>query len=106
MKKYKLFRSFGDLDKDIKRHILVAVEYGENIYAVTDALIKAANEDATGLPQYQQWYTAESYAPKPVESFRRVKRYAYELHTILMPERGEKNDRLEYGVIEEETDET
>ena len=103
MKKYKLFRSFGDLDKDVKKHILVAVEYGETIHDVTDALIKAANEDAIGLPQYQNWYTAESYAPEPVKSFRRVKRYAYEMDAILMPERGEKNDIISYGVIEEET---
>ena len=26
--KYKLYRSFGDLDKDVKKHELVAVEYG------------------------------------------------------------------------------
>ena len=25
--KYKLYRSFGDLDKDVKKHELVAVEY-------------------------------------------------------------------------------
>jgi hypothetical protein len=105
VKKYKLFRSPGNLNRDIKKHVLVAVEYGETIYDVTDALIKAANEDATGVPQYQKWYTAESYAPKPVESFRRVKRYAYEMDAILMPDRGEKNDILEYGVTEEETDE-
>lgn len=27
--KYKLYRSFGDLDKDVKKHELVAVEYGQ-----------------------------------------------------------------------------
>ena len=39
--KYLLYRSFGNLDKDIKKHELVAVEYGKDIYEVTDALIKA-----------------------------------------------------------------
>ena len=29
--KYILYRSFGDLDKDIKKHELVAVETGKNI---------------------------------------------------------------------------
>ena len=31
--KYILYRSFGDLDKDIKKHELVAVEIGKNIDA-------------------------------------------------------------------------
>ena len=37
--KYLLYRSFGNLDKDVKKHELVAVEYGKDIYDVTDALI-------------------------------------------------------------------
>ena len=35
--KYILYRSFGDLDKDIKKHELVAVETGKNIDDVADA---------------------------------------------------------------------
>ena len=42
--KYKLFRSLGSIDRDVKKHELVAVEYGRDIYEVTDALIKAAPE--------------------------------------------------------------
>ena len=38
--KYKLYRSFGDLDKDVKKHELVAVEYGSTIEDVEDALIR------------------------------------------------------------------
>lgn len=38
--KYKLYRSFGNLDKDIRRHELTAVEIGADIDAVTDALIR------------------------------------------------------------------
>ena len=40
-----LYRSFGDLDKDIKKHELVAVETGKNIDDVADALSKAAADD-------------------------------------------------------------
>ena len=47
--KYLLYRSFGNLDKDVKKHELVAVEYGKDIYDVTDALIKAAADDLAGL---------------------------------------------------------
>ncbi len=43
--KYLLYRSFGNLDQDVKKHELLAVEYGKDIYDVTDALIKAAADD-------------------------------------------------------------
>ena len=29
--KYLLYRSFGNLEKDVKKHELVAVEYGKDI---------------------------------------------------------------------------
>ena len=48
--KYLLYRSFGNLDQDVKKHELLAVEYGKDIYDVTDALIKAAADDLAGLP--------------------------------------------------------
>ena len=45
--KYILYRSFGDLDKDIKKHELVAVETGRNIDDVTDALNPLIKENVT-----------------------------------------------------------
>ena len=50
--KYKLYRSFGNLDKDVRRHELVAVEYGMNLEAVTNALIRAVADDLGGPPEY------------------------------------------------------
>lgn len=50
--KYILYRSFGDLDKAVKKHELVAVETGKNIDDVTDALIKAAADDLAGMLEY------------------------------------------------------
>ena len=49
--KYVLYRSFGSIDKDVRKHELVAVEYGKDIYEVTDALIKAAADDLAGMPE-------------------------------------------------------
>ena len=46
--KYLLYRSFGNLEKDVKKHELVAVEYGKDIDDVADALIKAAADDLAG----------------------------------------------------------
>lgn len=46
--KYKLYRSFGDIDKDVKKHELIAVEFGRDIDEVTDDLIKDAADDLAG----------------------------------------------------------
>ena len=70
--KYKLYRSFGNLDKDVRRHELVAVEYGTNLEAVTDALIHAVSDDLAGTPEYANYETA-AFAPEPVKEFRRVR---------------------------------
>ncbi len=51
--KYKLYRSFGNLDKDVKKHELVGVEFGKDIDEVADALIRAAADDLAGMPEYE-----------------------------------------------------
>ena len=107
MKKYKVFRSFRKIDKDVKQHELVAVEYGEDIDAVADRLIKAVTADAGALEKYDNGHwEAAAYAPEPVQNFRKVKRYQYYLTAMLYPAFGEKNDQIEYGVIEEAGEET
>ena len=97
--KYILYRSFGDLDKDIKKHELVAVETGRNIDDVADALIKAAADDLAGMPEYEHFETA-AFAPEPIKDFRRVKRYQYEMMGIVYPQYAEKNILIEYGITE------
>ena len=96
-----MFRSFGNVDRDVRKHELVAVEYGIDIYAATDALMKAVNDDATDIEKYRNHYVAEIYAPEPVESHRRVKRYVYIITAVLCPKHGAKGDIIEYGVTEE-----
>lgn len=98
--KYILYRSFGNLDKDVKRHELVAVEYGQDIYAVTDALIKAAADDLAGMPEYEKFETA-AFAPKPIKDFRKVKRYSYEMTGIVYPTHADKNILIDFGIVEE-----
>ena len=99
--KYKLFRSPGDLDKSVRKHELVAVEIGCSIDEVTDALIRAVRDDLAEMPEYALCETA-AYAPEPVKSFRRVKRYRYEMMGIVYPEYAEENILIDYGIIEEE----
>ena len=76
--KYKLFRSPGDLDKAVRKHELVAVETGKSIDDVADALIRAVRDDLAEMPEYAHCETA-AYVPEPVKSFRRVRRYRYEM---------------------------
>ena len=101
MNKYKVFRSFGNADKNIRMHELVAVEYGDNIHEIEKQLMRIVTADASELPQYQSGYTATAYAPEPVEAYRKVKRYTYIILAVLCPEFGEKNELIEYGIIEE-----
>ena len=94
--KYILYRSFGDLDKDIKKHELVAVEIGKNIDDVADALIKAAADDLAGMPEF------EHYTPEPIKDFRKVRRYQYEMTGIVYPPNADKNILIDYGIVETE----
>lgn len=98
--KYILYRSFGNLDKDVKKHELVAVEYGQDIYSVTDALIKAAADDLAGMPEYEKFETA-AFAPEPIKDFCKVKRYAYEMTGIVYPTHADKNILIDFGIVEE-----
>lgn len=99
--KYILYRSFGDLDKSIQKHELVAVEYGSDIDAVTDALVKDVAEDLAGMPEYAHCETF-AYAPEPVQDYRRVKRYQYEMRGIASPPHAKTNILINYGIMEAE----
>ena len=101
MMKYKLFRSPGDLDKSVLKHELVAVEIGNSIDEVTDALIRAVRDDLAEMPEYAHCETA-AYAPELVKSFRGVKRYRYEMTGIVYPKYAEENILIDYGIIEED----
>ena len=97
--KYLLYRSPGDLDRSVRKHELVAVEYGKNIDEVTNALIKAAADDLSAMPEYENCETA-AYAPEPVPSFRRVRRYQYEMMGIVYPRYADKNVLIDFGIME------
>ena len=97
MNKYKVFRTLSTIDRDVTKHELVAVEYGKDIYDVTDRLIKAVNDDAGSLEKYWKGFTASTDAPEPADG----ERYDYCMTAVLEPDYGEKNDLLEYGVTEE-----
>lgn len=80
--KYLLYRSFGNLDKDVKKHELVAVD------------------DLAGLSEYEKYETA-AFAPERTKDFRKTKRYAYEMTGIVYPTHADKNILIDFGIVEE-----
>lgn len=99
--KYKLYRSFGDLNKHIKQHTLVAVEYGKNIFDVTSALMRAVNDELSNSPEYKNCHTWAN-APEGVPSFYRVKRYDYMMRGVVSPPNAPENILIDFGIIETE----
>ena len=97
--KYKLYRSFENLDKDIRRHELTAVEIGADIDAVTDALIRAVMDELSGMPEYRGC-KVYAYAPKPVDDTRRTKRYQYEMTGVVAPPNAPQNILIDFGIVE------
>ena len=97
--KYILYRAPHGLDKNVRQHELIAIEYGKNIFDVTDSLIRAAADDLAGLPEYAGCETA-AMAPEPIESFRRVKKYQYEMLGIVYPPKGKENFLVDFGIVE------
>ncbi len=97
--KYTLYRSFGDLDRQVSKHTLIAVEYGSSIDAVTNALIQDVTDDLAESPEYAGCKTT-AYAPEPVRCTRRVKRYQYEMMGKVIPPNAPKNILLDYGLTE------
>lgn len=101
--KYTLYRSFGNLDKDVKKHELIGVEFGNGIEDATDALIRAVADDLAGMPEYEHCETA-AYAPERIHPFRRVKRYDYEMTGIVYPPDASENILIDFGITEESED--
>ncbi|MDE7311778.1 MAG: carboxylate--amine ligase [Eubacterium sp.] len=97
--KYTLYRSFGNLDSQVKKHTLVAVEYGSNIDAVTESLVQDVADDLAETPEYAGCDTT-AYAPEPVRCTRRVKRYQYEMMGAVLPPNAPENILIDYGITE------
>ena len=100
--KFVLYRSSGSLEKDVRKHELVAVEYGNNIDEVTDALISDVKNDLAELPEYKCCTGSAAYPPERTEGIRRAKKYKYEILGVVFPQYGEKNILVEYGITEAE----
>lgn len=99
MNKYMIFRAPKQADRDLGKHELVGVEYGEDIYDATDALIRAVCDDLSGNPEYSG-SEVYAYAPEPMQSFHRTKRHQFYMTGVVSPSYAEKNTLVDYGIIE------
>lgn len=105
MKKFKVFRSPGDVERNVSKHELIAVEYGKDIYDVTKRINRAVNEDAVGLPKYESGYTSSTDGPMEMVGYQSIQHYQYFIVVCLTPKVGKQYKLLEYGIIMEDTNE-
>ena len=101
MKKYMIYRAPGKVDRDLGRHELVGVEFGEDIFDVTDTLIQTVCDDLSGNPEYGRCRVF-AYPPEDVPNYFRTKRYQYYMDGIISPPVAETNTVITYGIIETE----
>jgi hypothetical protein len=99
MKKYTVYRAEGQADRNLNKHVLIAIEYGEDIDAATKAIIRAVETDLSEAPQYAGCEVA-AYPPER-RDFARTKRYQYYVTGIVAPPNAPENTLVEYGVIEQ-----
>lgn len=97
--KYKIFKTPGHIDRNIRTHELIGIEYGEDIYSAADDIIRAVVDDLQETEEYKH-AEVSAFAPEPVEDFRRSHRYNYYSVGIVSPPHADKNILIEYGIIE------
>lgn len=100
MKKYTVYRTEGKADRDIGKHALIAIEYGEDIHAATDDIIRAVVSDLSEAPQYTGCEVAAW--PPEQRDYAKTKRYQYYVTGVVESPNASENTLVDYGVIEQE----
>lgn len=104
MKKFKVYRSFGNLDKQIRKHELIAVEFGTSIEEAEEAIRKCIKADLDTNPDAQAYrdFTALVDELEFNEDHHENKTYQYCTTGIIQPDYAPENIVIEYGIKEEE----
>lgn len=97
--KYTLYRTLGNIEKQITKHELIAVEYGKDIYEVTEILMQAVDDDLSTTPEYTQYETS-AYEPELLKEKGITSRYDYRIIGIASPLYANENTLIDYGVFE------
>lgn len=105
--KYLLYRAPCYLYNDIRKHELIAVEFGRNIDDVAGTLIKDVQEDLSCTPAFAGC-DVHAFEPEPTVCFPLSKKYPYEMigYVVGMQRNGQKGVskglRVEYGIMEKQ----
>jgi len=82
---------------------LIAVEYGADIYAVTDNLIRAIVDDLTNTDEFKGYGVTADVPDHPdVLSVYTDMEFTYAMQGIAMPVYGEENLLVDFGIIEKD----
>ena len=98
-RKYLLYRTEGSIDRNLRNHELVAVEYGKDIYDVTENLIEAVYNDLSGCEKYEK-YEVAACDPELITIPLRTKRYTYKMEGIIYGADNGLNLLVKYGIVE------
>ena len=101
--KYMLFRSLGTLDEQVELHSLVAVEYGDDIFDVTPALIRAVNDELSNSPEYAKCQTWAD-EPEEISEEKLAGLYDYIMMGVVSPPNAPENILIEFGIVEANED--
>lgn len=101
MKKYTIYRAPNKVDRDLSKHELVGVEYGADIEAAANAIIRVIKDDLSENPEYAGCEVS-AYAPEPMEDYKRTRRYQYSATGVVLPISAKENILVEYGIVEQE----
>lgn len=102
MYKYKIYRSFGSIDKAIRKHELVGVITASDIEEAEESIIEEVKADLAGNTEIEyKNFTVHAEELEPAEDHHKSKRYDYCILGIIYPDVAEKNILIEYGIIEE-----
>ncbi len=90
-----------EIDRDLSKHELAGVEYGADIDATADTIIRAVTDDLSGNPEYAGCEVL-AYAPEPMETSKRTRRYQYYVTGVVSPVSTKENILVNYGISERE----
>lgn len=96
--KYKIFKTNGHLDREFGKDELIAIEHGNDIYDVTDAIIKAIEDDLSERPEFIDC-TFAVYPPEKLH-YVKAKHYTYGFDGIIISRVPSNNTYIRYGVVE------
>lgn len=98
-RRYILYRTEGYLDRNLRQHTLVAVEYGQDIYAVEEKLLQDVREDLAEFDSDGR-YEVEAFEPELIPVPLRTKKYKYIMEGIVYGADKGLNLIIKYGIVE------